>query len=311
MGFKIISTGLAHPQKVVTNNDFSHIETSDEWISSRTGIRQRYFCTDETTKSLAKEATIKAFQGLDIDKNRVKLLIVATMTPDNFTPSVASSILSDLDIEAMAFDINVACSGFVYALRIAHELIKDDELALIIGAESISKMLDFNDRTTCVLFGDGAGAVLLEKNQDSFLAYSMSKSDSKKILYANGLATANEGKLEKCYLNMVGSEVFRFAIDAFDDCFKHLTNEGILLQDIDLIIPHQANKRIIEHVAKKFRIDFNKFYLNLDKYGNTSAASIPIAVDEALKDGSLKSGQKILLIGFGSGLAWGYVYMRI
>lgn len=310
MGIRIISTGSKVPSFRVGNNDFTRIETSDEWIYSRTGIKQRYFAKDETTSSLAIAAAKKAIDKKGINPNDIKIVIVATMTADSFTPAVASKILSPLGIRnAMAFDINVACSGFVYALNIAAKLITEG-FALVIGSECVSKLLDMDDRSTCVLFGDGAGAVIIEKSDKEALFYASSKTDNAKILEAKGLSSiTDEKELTDFKLKMNGTEVFKFALDAFNTCFEDLKKYNINISDIDLIIPHQANKRIIQSVARRFMIDENKFYLNLEKYGNTSSASIAIALDEAYP--ILKEGMKILLVGFGSGLSWGYCLLEV
>ena len=313
MGIEIIGTGSSHPKTICTNNDFKNIETSDEWIYTRTGIKQRYLAEEEKTSTLALEAASYAISNANIDANKIKIVIVATMTPDSFTPAVASKILKPLGIErAMAFDMNVACSGFVYALNVASSLIKDDEYALVIGSECVSKVLDFNDRATCVLFGDGAGAVLLKKSNNNCIFYSTSKTDEDMIIEAPGLSQiTTEDTLTNFKLLMKGTDVFKFALDAFSDCLEDLSNKGISINDIDMIIPHQANKRIILSVSKRYEIDEEKFFLNIEKYGNTSAASIAIALDEAYKSGRIKKGMKILLVGFGSGLSWGYCFLEI
>ena len=312
MGIKILGTGSSHPSKKITNFDFINIETSDEWIYSRTGIKSRYISTGESTSSLAQKACKEALTKANVQPNKIKLLICATMTPDGFTPCVASSILNELGIEkAMAFDINVACSGFVYALNIANSLLNVGEYALVVGAETLSKVLDFNDRNTCVLFGDGAGSVVIQKDTSDAVFYANSKTDIERILYANGLANSVNNQICDYKLKMNGKEVFKFALDSFADCFSDLCSKNISLDDIDLIIPHQANKRIILSACKKYNLSEEKFYLNLENYGNTSAASIAIALDEARKNGKLIEGMKVLLIGFGSGLSWGYCLLHI
>lgn len=313
MGIKILGTGSSHPKNKVTNFDFKKIETSDEWIYSRTGIKSRYIAKEETTSSLALEASRLAILESNIDVNKIKLVICATMTPDSFTPCVSSKILSKLGIcNAMAFDINVACSGFVYALNIAEAMLKDDMYALVIGGECVSKLLDFNERSTCVLFGDGAGAVILEKSNNNCFFYAKSKTDEDNILEAQGLSQIKTSHtLHNFKLQMKGTDVFKFALSSFEDCFEDLKMKSIHLEDIDLIIPHQANKRIIMSVARRYGIREDLFYLNLENYGNTSAASIAIALDEARKEGRIKSGMKILFVGFGSGLSWGYCYLEI
>ncbi len=310
VGIKIFGTGSSHPLNKISNFDFKNIETSDEWIYTRTGIKTRYISKKETTSFLAVEASKKAIEDSKIDSNRIRYVICATMTPDSFTPCVASKILNALGIKtAMAFDINVACSGFVYALNIASSLLKDEEYALVIGSECVSKLLDFKDRTTCVLFGDGAGAIVIGKTKEQALFYANSKTDEHHILEATSLGNIENQEVIKDFkLKMKGPEVFRFALESFEDCFENLFKNNINLEDIDLIIPHQANQRIIASVARRYGLKEEMFYLNLETYGNTSAASIAIALDEAKRNGKLKKGMKILLIGFGSGLSWGYCY---
>lgn len=314
MGFEIIGTGSHHPSNKVTNNDFKGIETSDEWIYTRTGIKSRYITDNETTSTLALESAKKAISDANIDVNDIKIVITATMTPDSFTPNVSSKILMPLGItKACAFDINVACSGFVYALSIAENMLKDNEYALVIGSECVSKILDFKDRSTCVLFGDGAGAVIIKKSNNKFDYYLNSKTDVDGILEAPGFSQilGEDNTITDFKLRMNGKEVFKFALDCFCDCIDKLNEKGISMSDVDLIIPHQANKRIIQSVSRRYEIDEEKFYLNLEDYGNTSAASIAIALDEANKAGKIKKGMKLLLVGFGSGLSWGYIYIEL
>ncbi len=307
MGIEIVSTGRHIPSLCYKNTDFTKIETSDEWIVQRTGIKTRYFEKKLTTSQMAVSAAKNAFENTDLDPCLIKVVIVATMTPDSFTPCCASKILDELGIRAMAFDINVACSGFVYALNVCQGLLNEGEYGLVIGADEVSKLLDFKDRRSCVLFGDGAGAAIIKKSDNYSRFYAMSKTDTNCILNAAGLSQIKFGNtLHNFKLQMKGQDVFRFALEAFDDCFKDLNNNNVSLDDIDLFIPHQANFRIICSVARKHNIDLDRFYLNLDKYGNTSSASVGIALDEAIRSGTLKKGMKVLLVGFGSGLSWGY-----
>ncbi len=307
MGIEIISTGKYIPSLCFKNNDFTKIETSDDWIVQRTGIKTRYFEKKITTSQMAALAAKNALDNTSLDPKLIKVVIVATMTPDSFTPCCASKILDDLGIRAMAFDINVACSGFVYALNVCHGLLNEGEYGLVIGADEVSKLLDFTDRRSCILFGDGAGAAIIKKCDSYSKFYAMSKTDTNYILNAGGLSQIKYGNtLHNFKLQMKGQDVFRFALEAFDDCFNNLEKNNISIDDIDLFIPHQANYRIICSVARKHNIDLERFYINLDKYGNTSSASVGIALDEAIRGGVLKKNMKVLLIGFGSGLSWGY-----
>ncbi len=301
---KILSTGKALADKVLTNDDLSlMVDTSDEWIYSRTGIKQRYVVENKTTLDLAYEASIDALKAMD--KNKIRLIIVATITPDYSTPSTACLLQAKLGLngqEVMAFDINAACSGFVYAMQVGSSLLKDGEQALIIGAESLSKIVDFKDRNTCVLFGDGAGAVVIEKSLNHPLMYHYAKSigDDQGVLYAKN----DNDKLGK--LQMDGRQVFRFAVDALEQGVKKvLTQANMDISEIDLIIPHQANSRIIDYTTKKLGVSADKFFVNLEKYGNTSAASVPLALAEANEQNLLKPKMKVILVGFGAGFTYG------
>lgn len=306
-GIKIISTGHFAPKKVMTNEDLTHIvETSNEWIKSRTGIESRHISVDQNTSELAYLAAKKAIERGNIDTSKICYIIVATFTPDHYTPSTACLVQTKLglnDQPIMAFDINAACSGFVYALTIIKGLLKQGEYGLVIGSEVISKIIDWTDRNTCVLFGDGAGAVIVEKDPDRlFYSYNAS-SGNETALYCKGRNFANT---KEGYLQMDGKEVFKFAVEAIKQSIHELLSQSQLtLDDIDYVVCHQANYRIISHVYKKLKADPNKFYMNLDRYGNTSAASIPLALAEMNEKGLLKENQKIICVGFGSGLTWG------
>lgn len=305
-GIKIIGTGHYAPSQVVSNNDLSkRVETSDEWITTRTGIKRRHLSENENTSDLAYQAAKKAIENSHIDINKLRYIIVATFTPDHFTPSTACIVQEKLglnDQPIMAFDINAACSGFVYALSVIKGLLKDDEYGLVIGSEVISKVIDWQDRGTCVLFGDGAGAAVVEKSSTPFYSYHNSKGNMTALVCpGRGLNSTETG-----YLQMDGKAVFKFAVEAINDAIKNvLAQSQLTLEDIDYVICHQANYRIISHVYKKLKADPQKFYMNLDEYGNTSAASIPMALSEMNEKGLLQEGQKIICVGFGAGLTWG------
>lgn len=310
---EIIGSGVATLKNKYTNNDFKKfVDTSDEWIYSRTGIKTRYFTEDENTSDIGYIAALNAIEDASIDKNEIDLIIVATMTPDNFTPSCACLIQAKLGLgnkKIMAFDINAACSGFVYALEIASNMLENYKCALVIGSEVLSKIIDFTDRNTCVLFGDGAGAIVVKK----------SLFDKKMLFYSNCIGDL-QGKLiaeninkngNFTYLKMDGKEVFKFAVNAMEKSINYILEKlNIKLDDIDLIIPHQANIRIIEYVCKKLNVSIDKFYMNIAEFGNTSAASIPIALNNAIKEEKIKENSKIILVGFGGGFTYGSCYIE-
>ncbi len=301
MGIKILRTSRYVPPRVVENCEFEAvIDTSDEWIRERTGIERRHFVELEDTSDLALNA-VESFKNEDLSK--VDAIIVATFTPDLITPSIASIIQKELGIkeDVMAFDFNMACSGFVAGLRLADSLIEEGRRAIVVGAEVISKVMDLTDRRTCILFGDGAGAVLLEKNSEPSFYDVGSRGDFDNLHALGRTSNPNADRA----LFMEGKEVFRFATDIMVKTIERTLNKAELsLEDIDHFVCHQANSRIISHVQKKLKLDPEKFFMNLQNYGNTSAASIPIALDEMNEKGLLKEGQKVVLAGFGGGLSW-------
>lgn len=304
-GIKILSTGYYAPAKVLDNFDFEKIvETSDEWIVSRTGIKKRHFADGESCVDLGYQAALKAVEK--IDKSKIGLIICATMTPDYFTPSTACLIQERLglnDQEVMCFDLSAACSGFVYSLTVAQSLLQnlDDKYALIIGCEELSKIIDFKDRNTCVLFGDGAGAIVACKGEGIFASYSNSAGNLEAL---KAQAICKDGSDH--YLTMAGQEVFKFAVKVIPESINAILDKtNLTLDDIDYVVCHQANYRIIRNVYKKMKSSEDKFYMNLQEYGNTSAASIPLALGEMDEKGMLKPGDKIICVGFGGGLTWG------
>lgn len=305
-GLCVVGTGRCLPDNIVTNHDLSRrMDTSDEWISSRTGILQRHISAGESNADLATGAALKALNSAGISPGEVGLCIVATLTPDNLTPSVACMLQRDLGLseDIACFDLNAACSGFVYALAVARGLLLESErpYALIIGSEIMSRTLDFSDRSTGVLFGDGAGAVVVKLSESHQFASVLGArgDDSALCCPAGG------------HMQMQGNEVFRFATDILPRCIDDtLKKAGRTLDDADYVVCHQANSRIICHVLKKLKAPEEKFYLNLQHYGNTSAASIPIALDEMVEKGLLKSGSRVLCVGFGGGLTWGGAWLE-
>ena len=314
---KILGYGKAVPRKIVTNDDLSKfVETSDEWIFQRTGIRERRI-SDENTSELAYRSACEAIKNSNIDKNEIDLIVCATMTPDNFTPSVACMVQEKLGLgdNVTAFDVNAACTGFVFALKIVASMLNTyHKKALIIGCETLSKIINFEDRNTCVLFGDGAGAIVVEKDEKNEEFYTCSLGNDKDLV-AENVEMNFEMKnkvLKSGFLKMNGKEIFKFAINVIEKSIDNILDRtNLKLEDIKLIIPHQANQRIISNVAKKFNISNDKFFVNLEKYGNTSAASIPMALCEAFESKKITKGDKVILVGFGGGLTWGSTIIEI
>ena len=318
---KIKGYGYAPGSKCISNADLEKvIDTNDEWIVSRTGIKTRYVSPDKNASELGFMAASKAIENAGIEKGKIDLIIVATMTPDNLTPSVACLIQARLglnDKKVMAFDINAACTGFVYALQVASYMLEEYECALVVGVDINSKMIDYTDRNTCILFGDGAGSVIISREDcdNQMIHYAVSKGDIEGELCAPGIPLhepIKNGNREVGFLKQNGSEVFRFAVNALEEAIVEvLKKANKTLDDIDMVIPHQANKRIIDNVAKHIGLDENKLYINLDKYGNTSGGSIPIALAEAMEKGVIKPGMKIIIVGFGGGFTYAASYIEL
>ncbi|NFH68447.1 ketoacyl-ACP synthase III [Clostridium botulinum] len=316
MNIKIGGVGGYLPSLAVTNDKISEfVDTNDEWIVERTGIKERRISEGENTSEIAVKAAKVALERAKIDSENLDLIIVATITPDMFMPSVACLVQKELNANnATAFDINVACSGFVFALETANSLMKslNYKNALVIGAETLSKVINWNDRGTCILFGDGGGAAVLVRDEKNGIINSYLKTDGKKgdslTIGALDFNTpfTNENFISNQYVEMNGREVFKFATSAIIKAIDGaLEGTDICLDDIKYIVPHQANIRILDYVAKKLKIDINKFYTNLDKTGNTSSASVPLALNEVYEKGLLNEGDKILLVAFGGGLSYG------
>ena len=316
LGIKVLGSGAYVPTSILSNKQLeSIVETSDEWIKARTGIKNRHIATTENTVELAYQSAKQAIEHANIDPTEIGLIIVATFTPEQLTPSTACLVQAKLglnDVKMIAFDLNAACSGFVFAMSVANQFLKSGAIkkALIIGAEVLSKIMDWDDRNTCVLFGDGAGAVVVEYDQDTTESFYLNSSgDERGVLTTTPIAVVNpltDNQAEPIHFQMNGQEVFKFAIHAIKETIMELLEQANLtIDEINLIIPHQANKRIIDKVVKDLKVPSEKFFLNLDNYGNTSAASIPIALKEAIDTRHIKSGDKIMLIGFGGGKTWG------
>lgn len=305
-GIKIVGTGSAVPSKVVSNDDLAQIvDTSDAWITERTGIRTRHFIEkDECASDLAILSAKRAVASAGISPEQIGAVVVATITGDTTSPSTANRVALALGVDANtpSFDISAACSGFVYALKVAQGMIADEierPYALVVGVEALSRDLDFTDRGTCILFGDGAGAAVVKSEPDApFDAVLGAESDP-----AIGVP-GDSNKTE--FITMDGRKVFRFAVRIIPKVIQdYLAKTGESLDDYDQVIFHQANSRIIEHAVRKLKMSPLKAYQNLDRYGNTSGASIPLALDEMVKNDIVRPGCRILCVGFGAGLTWG------
>ena len=314
---RIVGTGGYLPAKVLTNRDMEKIvDTSDEWIFTRTGIRQRHIAAeDERTSDLALNACCKAIEAAGIMPQDIGLIVVATTTPDMIFPSTACILQAKLGIKnCPAFDVQAVCSGFVYGLSIADQFMRSGQYryALVVGAEIYSRILDWNDRGTCVLFGDGAGAVVLKASDTPGILSSHLHADGS---YQNMLSVPGSvcgGKVEgRPFLQMQGNAVYRFAVKVLDEIVEEaLGSNNLRKSDIDWLIPHQANIRIIQSTAKKLGMSMEKVVVTVDRHGNTSAASIPLALDEAVRDGRIRAGQHVLLEGVGGGFTWGAVLIK-
>ncbi len=315
---RITGTGSYLPGLPLSNNDLvaRGVDTSDEWIATRTGIKSRHLVSAGVTSSdLAAEASRKAIASANIDVADIDLIIVATTTPDVIFPSTACLLQAKLgNRTAMAFDIQAVCSGFVYALNIAEKFIRSGSAkkALVVGAETFSQLLDWNDRATCVLFGDGAGAVVLEASETPGILATVAHANGEHANMLSVCGNIDQGQVVgDPFVRMDGQNVFKFAVSVLvqmaGECCRVA---GIALDDIDWLVPHQANIRIIEATAKKLKLSMDKVIVTVDQHGNTSAASIPLALDTAVRDGRIKRGQKVLLEGIGGGFAWGAVLLE-
>ncbi len=321
----IAGIGTYVPEKILTNFDLEKIvETSDEWIRTRSGIRERHIVDPNTaTSDLAVRAAQRAMENASIEAKDLNAIILGTATPDMLFPSTACLVQSQIGArQIMSFDISAGCSGFLYGLGIADAMVKNGyDNILVIGAETLSKVMDFTDRATCVLFGDGAGAVIVRKNNDDdngiIASYFAADGSDWNLLHqpaGGSRIPASEESVKKRlhYIKMEGNEVFKLAVRAMiESAIQTLKRAKLSSKDVALLIPHQANIRIIEATAKRLDIPMEKVYVNLDKYGNTSAASIPIALAEALQEGRIKKNDYVLMVAFGAGFTWGGVLIKI
>lgn len=320
----IVGLGVSVPERVLTNQDLEKlVETTDEWIVTRTGIRERRICGPHLdTSDIAAEAARRALDDAGLKPSQIDLIICCTITPDHFCPSTACMVQAKLGIKEPipAFDLSAACSGFLYGLSVASSFINSGvfKRVLVIGAETMSKVIDFEDRNTCVLFGDGAGAVVVSQVEEGrgLLGQSLRADGSagEVLIVPNGVSHAftedgSSAKSEKRrrYLTMSGNEVYKFATRILSTAVSEAladAGDGLQPHDLDLVVPHQANIRIIEVASRKLALPLDRFVINIDKYGNTSAATIPLALADARADGRLKRGALVALVAFGGGLTY-------
>jgi 3-oxoacyl-[acyl-carrier-protein] synthase-3 len=318
---RIAGTGSYLPEKVLTNDDLAKlVDTSDEWIAARTGIRQRHVAAEgETTGDLAFHAATRALEAAGVDASELDLIVLGTTTPDLVFPSTACLLQHRLGADGCpAFDVNAACSGFVYALTVADKFIRSGaaKTALVVGAETLTRMLDWSDRSTCVLFGDGAGAVVLKADTETgILSTHMHADGGKKELLWNPVGVSVGFKPGEhnagVRVLMTGNEVFKHAVKALDAVVEEtLEANGLDRHEIDWLIPHQANLRIIEATAKRLDMPMERVVVTVDRHGNTSSGSVPLALDHAVRSGKVQRGQLVLLEAFGGGFTWGSALLR-
>ena len=309
---RIRGTGSYLPEEILTNADIEKIvDTSDEWIKKRVGVEQRHIIgkSKDTTSTMATQAARRAIEAAGLKPEDIGMIVVGTATADFFFPSVACLVQKSLGIksECPAFDLNAACSGFIYAMSVADQYIKSGAVkhALVIGVDSLTKMVDWTDRSTCVLFGDGAGAVVLEPSEEKGIIKTTLRADGHydEALFANSPIWDRDASL---LINMRGNEVFKVAVTKLGEIVDQVLAEaGMQKSDVDWLIPHQANLRIIAATARKLNLPMERVVLTVKEHGNTSAASIPLALDHGVRTGMVKRGQTLLLEAFGAGLAWG------
>ena len=311
---KIIATGSYLPSSILTNQDLEkRLDTSDDWITSRTGIKQRHIIGDEEkTSDMAYEAAIKAIKAAKIDANSIDLIIVATTTPDKVFPSTACILQNKLGIEECpAFDIQAVCSGFIYALSVADKYIKTNSArtVLVVGADAMSTITDYSDRGNAILWGDGAGAVILKASQEPGILSTHIHAQGK---YEDLLHVPRKSDEKKDTIDMVGNQVFKIAVNTLDRIVDETLDANNLKKtDIDWLVPHQANIRILEATAKKLSMGMDKVIVTIDRHGNTSAASIPLALDEGIKTNKILPNQLILMEAFGGGFTWGSALIKL
>ncbi|MGH8444371.1 MAG: beta-ketoacyl-ACP synthase III [Solimonas sp.] len=309
---RIVGTGSYLPAQALSNQELeSRIDTSDEWIFSRTGIRSRHVAApDEKTSDLALHASRQAIDMAGIDVSEIDLIVVATTTPDMMFPSTAALLQHKLGLRGCAaLDVQAVCTGFVYALAVADKFVASgqNKCALVVGAEVFSRLLDWSDRRTCVLFGDGAGAVILKRSETPGILSTHLHADGSQSGILNVSGSVHNGEIQgRAFVYMDGPAVFKFAVKALDEvCRETLAANGLQGSDIDWLVPHQANIRIIQATADKLGLPRERIVTTVEKQGNTSAASVPLALDTAVRDGRIKPGHRVLLEAVGGGMTWG------
>ena len=303
---RIIGTGSYLPPRIITNIELEKtLDTTDEWITSRTGIKERRVVDDQSTCDLALEASRKALEMAVLKASEIDLIILATTTPDKIFPATATMLQDRIGASCPAFDIQAVCAGFVFALTTAQQYIENGvaKNILVVGSETMSKIIDWNDRSTAILFGDGAGAVVVSKDNNTGIKHAKLCSDGS---YLSSLHVNNNGINETGTIEMAGNEVYKIAVNRLSDLAEEsLKDCNMTSDDLAWMVPHQANIRIISAVAKRIKLPMNKVILTIEKHGNTSAASIPLALDVAVRDGRIKKGDTLLFEGIGGGFSWG------
>jgi len=303
---RIVGTGSYLPPRIITNSELENsLDTTDEWIISRTGIKERRIVEDQNTCDLALEASINALEMAELKASEIDLIILATTTPDKIFPATATALQDRIGASCPAFDLQAVCAGFVFALTTAQQYIENGvaENILVVGSETMSKIVDWNDRSTAVLFGDGAGAVVVSKDNTTGIKHAKLCSDGK---YLSSLHVNNNGINETGTIEMMGNEVYRIAVNQLSNLAEETLKDcNMTSDDLSWMVPHQANIRIISAVAKRIKLPMSKVILTIEKHGNTSAASIPLALDVAVRDGRIKKGDNLLFEGIGGGFSWG------
>jgi len=303
---RIVGTGSYLPPRIITNSELEKsLDTTDEWITSRTGIKERRVVDNENTCDLALEASRKALEMAEIKASEIDLVILATTTPDKIFPATATMLQDRLGASCPAFDLQAVCAGFVFALTTAQQYIENGvyKNILVVGSETMSKIVDWNDRSTAILFGDGAGAIVVSKDNTTGIKHAKLCSDGR---YLSSLHVNNNGINETGTIKMLGNEVYRIAVNKLSDLAEETLKDcNMTSDDLSWMVPHQANIRIISAVAKRINLPMSKVILTIEKHGNTSAASIPLALDVGIRDGRIKQGDSLLFEGIGGGFSWG------
>ena len=303
---RIIGTGSYLPPRIITNSELEKsLDTTDDWITSRTGIKERRIVENQNTCDLALEASIKALEMAELKASEIDLIILATTTPDKIFPATATTLQDRIGASCPAFDLQAVCAGFVFALTTAQQYIENGvaKNILVVGSETMSKIVDWNDRSTAILFGDGAGAVVVSKDNNTGIKHAKLCSDGS---YLSSLHVNNNGINETGTIEMAGNEVYKIAVNRLSDLAEETLKDcNMTSDDLAWMVPHQANIRIISAVAKRINLPMSKVILTIEKHGNTSAASIPLALDVAVRDGRIKKGDNLLFEGIGGGFSWG------